>query len=272
MLSYMRDVALCCAALIATAILFLLSGVSVVKGQPADEPEAPAARPSATPRTVSAAMVPGYPVPEGRFLPFINPCVFENPDFKASPAVGVVGDQIGWYGLGFQAGSPVSIRLYSMLNEDLVAQQSVIADGWCSTMGAFPTRAPDAYFLVLSGINTKGETTQLVEAVRIVMDLRTPTPAPTPRPAPPAPSALRATAVSASIVRLDWMHNSGSETGYVIDVDGGFEHFRTSAFASSTTLNIGSLRPATSYCFAIAAVSEVGHSQPATTCAATRSQ
>jgi hypothetical protein len=209
------------------------------------------------------------PVPEGRFLPYVSPCSFESPQFKVTQAAGMVGEQIGWYGLGYRTGTRVTIRMYSALNEDMIEQQTFEIDAWCTFMGSFTIRIPDAYVIVVSGITPKGESSMIMESVRGVMDLRAPAPAPARANPPAAPSALRAAPVSADMVRLDWNDNAANETGYTIDVDGATGHFTASTAANASSVTIGTLRPASRHCFSVSAVNLAGQSAPSATCIVT---
>jgi hypothetical protein len=210
------------------------------------------------------------PIPEGRFMPYVSPCSFETPQFKLSQPIAIVGEQVGWYALGLKSGSRVTLRFYTTLNEELVEQQSLEIDAWCTTMGTFPIRIPDQYFVVLTGLTPQGENITVIESVRGVMDLRAPA-APTPAPpAPPAaPTAFRATPVNATMVRLDWTDNARNETGFTIDVQSSWGGFTAGAAANSTSITMGTLHPSTQHCFSIAAVSDAGQSARSTTCTVT---
>jgi hypothetical protein len=195
--------------------------------------------------------------------------MYDAPQFRVSQPIGIVGEHIGWYALGFKAGSTVTMRLYTVLNEEVVEHRAVEADAWCHIMGTFPIRIPDQYWMVLSGITPKGEPVTVIETVRGVMDLRPAVPSPTP-PAPPvAPSAFRAIPVTADMVRLDWADNSRNETSFMVDVESEWGGFRTATAANTTSLTIGTLRPSARHCFSIAAVNEAGQSSRASTCVIT---
>jgi hypothetical protein len=210
------------------------------------------------------------PVPEGRFMPYVSPCSFETPHFKLAPSIAVVGEQAGWYVLGLRSGSRVMVRIYTTLNQDLVEQYSLETDAWCTTMGTFPIRIPDQYFIVLSGLTPKGEPVTMIESVRGVMDLRPPAAPAPPPPAPPAaPSALRALPINATMVRLDWLDNSRNETNFTIDVQGNWGGFTAGAVANATSATIGTLQPATQHCFSVAAVNDAGQSSRTSTCTVT---
>ena len=209
------------------------------------------------------------PIPEGRILPYYSPCSFETPQVKLSAPIVIVGDQVGWYALGFRSGSRATLRLYTALNEDLVEQQSFEVDAWCSLMGTFPVRIPDQYFFVLTGITAKGEPLVIMETVRGVMDLRPPAPTPVPASAPAAPSALRATPVSHDMVRLDWTDNSRNETSFMIGVESNWGGYQAGAGANATTTTLGTLQASTRHCFWIAAVNDAGQSSRTSTCMVT---
>jgi hypothetical protein len=243
----------------------------------------PASAPITAPQVSAVASIPAQaparsassfsmmgPIPEGRFIPYVSPCSFETPQFKLSQSMSIVGEQVGWYVLGLKSGSRLTLRFYTTLNEELVEQQSLEVDAWCTSMGTFPIRIPDQYFVVLSGLTPQGETITMIEGVRGVMDLRPPA-APTPAPpAPPAaPSAFRATPVNATMVRLDWTDNSRNETGFTIDVTSNWGGFTAGAVANANSITIGTLQPSTQHCFSIAAVSDAGQSPRRSTCTLT---
>jgi hypothetical protein len=169
-----------------------------------------------------------------------------------------------------KSGSRVTVRLYTTLNETLVEQYSLEIDAWCTTMGTFPVRIPDQYFVVLSGLTPKGESITMIEGVRGVMDLR-PAAAPAPAPAAPpaAPTALRATPINATMVRLDWTDHARNETGFTIDVQSSWGGFTAGAVVNATSATIGTLQPATQHCFAVAAVNDAGQSTRSTVCTVT---
>ena len=232
--------------------------------------QAPAGPPALRPANAAASgTLVQVPVPEGRFLPYIPPCSFETPQFTLTSSAGMVGDRIGWYGLGYRSGTRVSVKLYTALNEDLVEQQMIEVDGWCTFMGAFTIRIPDAYYVVVTGLSAKDEQTVIMESVRGVMDMRAPTPVPTRTGPPAAPSGLRAAPVSADMVRLDWNDNSANETSFVIDVDGATGRFTAGVAANASSVTIGTLRPSSRHCFSVAAQNDAGKSAPAATCVVT---
>src|SRR5688572_22420427 len=66
----------------------------------------PTAIPAVIPRPAGGGLdLSTLPIPEGRFLPYISPCSFDAPQFRVSQAIGIVGEHIGWYALGFRSGS-----------------------------------------------------------------------------------------------------------------------------------------------------------------------
>ncbi len=251
-----------------TLFFIFISGASGHQEQDDQPTAAPTLGPSPTQAGPQGALSQ-LPIPDGRFLPFVHPCNLESPQFKLSRSVGIVGEQVGWYGLGYRAGSRVSIRVYTALNEDLVEQQIVEVDGWCTFMGTLTLRIPDAYYVVVSGITAKDENSTIMDTVRGVMDLRPPQPTPVRASPPAAPSALRAAAVTADMVRLDWNDNSRDETGFMIEIDGDANGFKVTTPANTTSLTIGTLQPATRHCFTVAAMNDMGQSPRAAACAVT---
>jgi len=116
---------------------------------------------------------------------------------------------------------------------------------WAIAAGSFSPRETGPYTLTLTCSGTQANT-------------------------PAAPTGLQATAVSSTVIELNWVDNSNNETGFIVEalINGSFQQIGT-VNANVTAAQITNLTPQTSYTFRIRARNANGTSAPSNQVTAT---
>jgi hypothetical protein len=137
---------------------------------------------------------------------------------------------------GLRLGTQVGIEVRTLLNDNVVYQDSVGVDNpWCLAMGSFRVKVPDLHVLVARGTSVHGDAVVLGGTVMGVIPRITPVVIPTPQTRPVAPSNFRTSAINSTTVRFDWTDNSDNERGFRITSRGG----EWTAAPNAGTLNVG---------------------------------
>jgi hypothetical protein len=189
------------------------------------------------------------------------------PYFGLQQNMPYMGEQVPWRAAGLRVNSQISIVATDLLNPQNTFRTSAVGNGWCQAMGAIVLPRPVQYQVTLIGVSAlTGETVELTAWPFAMMPPPT-TPVAAPIPMPSAPSALRATQLNGTTVRLDWTDNSANASSLVVTSRTGEYPVQ----AGSSTMNVGGLSPNQAYCFTIFAVNTAGRTAGGGDCLTIRS-
>lgn len=228
---------------------------TVPEGSDGPEPQGPGVtQPSAAP-PVAARQAPNF-------------C--DNPEMTLSRSIALQSEEVAWRAVGLMPGSRVSPRAIDVrapTGASVFQLPSTLVNNQCEATATFfaSDLGPGTYVFTIVGTTPRETSVEIAGTFSTVASSRPPTPTPVPRPLPAPTGGLRASALNANTIRLDWSDNSTDEAGFRIDSAAG--QFRTGA--NVTTLNVGGLRPLTAYCLSIYSSNDVGESFGGAACAFT---